>query len=215
MTYQIVGLWVRKEWLLGLGKIKKWLFVCLFCVILLRISAPVMSISTEAQVETSVKKVETEQLEVPQEEEIVAEESAVWDWIMHYASERANLPPRPVEPIVVYEYEYVDVIVSEVPVEDLGTFTIRAYCPCNECRGTPRGTQRMTPRQNITIATNEKDIAYGTLVYIDGVGIRLSQSNDRIVQRNVIEVYFRSHSAVEAFEESERRVFLVAQGTNS
>lgn len=116
---------------------------------------------------------------------------------------------EPVEIKTEYVYKYVNVVTSKIPLKKKGVLKIKAYCECNLCDTKSLGEKKMSPYEGITAAANYSEFTYGTMVNIQDVGIRLIQSNDRYVPPGTIEIYFKSHKAVENFDIADRLVFIV------
>ena len=110
----------------------------------------------------------------------------------------------------IYKIELTEVVTSELPVDLLGEFTINAYCSCGICKAGVIGEKKMTPYEGITVAVNAGEIAYGSMIVIEGVGIRLAQQNNRKVEEGVIEVFVKDHVDVENFQIGRRRVYTFA-----
>ena len=88
----------------------------------------------------------------------------------------------------------------------IGKFRITGYCSSELCTG-KYGLNRpwvggreiaitasgAVAEVGITIATDPSVIPFGTVVYIEGLGIRIAQDVGGAVRNNHIDVFFRTH----------------------
>lgn len=111
-----------------------------------------------------------------------------------------------------------EIIVSPIPLTDLGEFTLTAYCSCEICCGKwalnrPNGivytASGAIAQQGITIAVDPSIIAYGAVLYIEGIGIRIAQDCGGAIKQNRIDVYFDSHGDAWGFGRRTARVWEV------
>ena len=74
------------------------------------------------------------------------------------------------------------------------TYIVTAYCPCQKCCGKTDGITASGVKavEGVTVAT-DKSIAFGTKIYIDGVGERIVQDRGGAIKGNKIDLYFDSH----------------------
>lgn len=95
---------------------------------------------------------------------------------------------------------------TAIPTEDLGEYTVTAYCSCYDCceeyalnRPVLNGEEivftstGMIAQDNVTVATDPENISYGTAVFIEGVGVRIVQDCGGSIKGNRIDVYFSNH----------------------
>lgn len=88
-----------------------------------------------------------------------------------------------------------------VAEEEKQIFLLTAYCPCVEC-SEGYGNMTATGKRAVegrTIAVDPDVIEYGTTVYIGGVGFRIAEDCGALVKGKHIDIYFDSHSKVDAF----------------
>lgn len=91
----------------------------------------------------------------------------------------------------------------KLPVEEekeTQVFLLTAYCPCYECSegyGDMTATGKRA-KEGRTIAVDPSVIEYGTTVYIDGKAY-IAEDCGGLVKGKHIDIYFDSHSKVDAF----------------
>lgn len=82
----------------------------------------------------------------------------------------------PVEVVVEKEVEKLISVYEFLGLEELGEFYTTGYCACEVCCDNTDGITssgvKATP--NITIACDPSKIPYGTILYIEGVGLRVA-----------------------------------------
>lgn len=86
------------------------------------------------------------------------------------------------------------------PEEEKEIFLLTAYCPCYECSegyGDMTATGKRA-KEGRTIAVDPNVIEYGTTVYIDGRAY-IAEDCGGLVKGKHIDIYFDSHSKVDAF----------------
>lgn len=92
------------------------------------------------------------------------------------------------------------------------TFEATAYCPCKICNGrwsngTTTQTSAGTPAiEGVTIAADWSVLPNGTVVEIEGVGIRTVNDKGGAIKGKRIDVYFDNHS--KALEFGRRKIKL-------
>ena len=91
-------------------------------------------------------------------------------------------------------------------------FTVTAYCKCEKCCGkwTKYGktADGSIPKQGITCAASRK-IAFGTVLNIEGVGLRVVQDRLAVRYDNRIDIYFDSHKEALKFGNRKLKVKIV------
>lgn len=80
------------------------------------------------------------------------------------------------------------------------TFNVSAYCGCSKCCGKSNAITASGARatQGITIAASS-NYAFGTKIYLEGLGTYTVQDRGGAIKGNKIDVYFDSHSQALAF----------------
>ena len=93
-------------------------------------------------------------------------------------------------------------------MEELGTFTLTAYCSCAKCCGKAgqRTASGVYPKSNHTIATDPKVIPLGTEVVIDGV-VYKAEDTGGAIKGNKIDIYFDSHEEALNFGKKKMKVY--------
>ena len=102
----------------------------------------------------------------------------------------------------IYTVRTTSVCVTEKRSEyiNLGVFRVTAYCPCYECS---EGWEDMTStgvraKSNHTVAVDPKVIPYGSVLFVNGVEYRAEDCGGEIRNKD-LDIYFDTHSEVEAF----------------
>lgn len=102
---------------------------------------------------------------------------------------------------LVHNQEHID-IHSEHDLHATlkGNFKLTAYCPCVICceeyAASPEGktgAKETNVYQGTTIAADPKVLSYGSVVYIEGVGIRFVADCGGAIKSKKIDVYFTDH----------------------
>lgn len=173
-----------------------------------------------SEVKLTSKEVEVEEKEDKKEEGELEGEKGLEEKESEGEKEVIELPeaiiPK-VEVRVEADIEYIDKLVEveapsvgEVGVSgfktaNLGEFTVKGYCSCSKCsEGKVGGGMRAY--EGVTVAVNATRIPYGTMLLIDGVGIRQTQPTGIGVGENEIKIYMKTHKEVEEFGEKKLRV---------
>lgn len=97
---------------------------------------------------------------------------------------------------MIYDNAPAEVVVEE----EKQIFLLTAYCPCYEC-SEGYGDMTSTGKRAVegrTIAVDPRVIEYGTEVYIDGK-VYVAEDCGGLVKGKHIDIYFDSHSKVDAF----------------
>ena len=97
-----------------------------------------------------------------------------------------------------------------------GNFHLTAYCPCVICceewAEDPEGkvgAKETNVYQGTTIAADPKVLPYGSVVYIEGVGIRFVADCGAAIKGRDIDVYFTDHNAAWDFGTKYRNVWIL------
>lgn len=97
-----------------------------------------------------------------------------------------------------------------------GDFKLTAYCPCSICCGcygaAPQnkfGSIGTYVYEGTTIAVDPSVIPYGSLVYIEGIGLRFAADCGGAIKTNRIDMYFASHEDAEEFGVQNHNIMLV------
>lgn len=91
---------------------------------------------------------------------------------------------------------------------ELGEYTVKAYCG-GKCCNQGVDAKGMRNYEGINIAVDANVIPYGTMVLIDGVGIRQAQPTNQKVEGREIRVYVSNHNKVKEFGEKTLKVVKV------
>ena len=101
------------------------------------------------------------------------------------------------------------------PKQYIGIFEITAYAPhdnqsgmCND--GNPNSTATGTyPTSGRTIAVDPRVIEYGTVVYIEGIGERVSEDTGGLIVGNKIDLMVDKYREAIRFGRQELKVWIV------
>ncbi|MBQ9980812.1 MAG: 3D domain-containing protein [Oscillospiraceae bacterium] len=109
-----------------------------------------------------------------------------------------------VETLALYQQEIREAFegydLYAVKVHYEGDFKLTGYCPCPACCGiysnmaNPVTASGTVAQQGRTIAMSG-EYEFGTVVYIDGLGLRTVEDRGGAIKGNKIDVYMDSHSA--------------------
>lgn len=83
---------------------------------------------------------------------------------------------------------------------DLGEFKVRAYCS-GKCCNQGGDAKGMKNYEGINVAVDPNIVPYGTMLLIEGVGIRQTQPSNQKVTGQEIRVYVSNHNKVKEFGE--------------
>lgn len=89
-------------------------------------------------------------------------------------------------------------------------FIVTAYCPCVQCCGKNDGITASGVKavEGVTVAT-DKNIPFGTKIYIGGVGERIVQDRGGAIKGNRIDLYFSDHQSAINFGRQTRQVTIL------
>jgi len=101
----------------------------------------------------------------------------------------------------------------------LGRFTVTAYCPCRACCGQwsnpakPLTASGAIAIEGFTVGADPSLIPYGTVLEIDGVGVRTVQDKpaEWVIGKYggfILDVFFEDHASVDAFGKRECDVWV-------
>ena len=118
---------------------------------------------------------------------------------------------------LVHDDADLDVLESTVMhAKNLGDFRLTAYCPCSSCcgqYGAPAqgkyGALGTYVYEGTTIAVDPKVVPYGTLLYIEGVGLRFASDCGGAIKTNRIDVYFSAHADARCFGVQTQNVWMI------
>lgn len=118
------------------------------------------------------------------------------------------------EPVVSVVRERDRPVRTGPHAENLGSFTLTAYCACSECCGkavwdplygvTASGT---TVQQGRTVAVDPEVIPLGSVLYINGDRY-IAEDTGGAVQGNHVDIYFDSHEKALEFGVQEMDVWI-------
>lgn len=98
---------------------------------------------------------------------------------------------------------------------DVQGFELTAYCACELCCGpsaqgvTFSGT---TVESGRTLAVDPSVIPIGSLVYIDGLGLRVAEDTGSAIKGNIVDVYFEDHDEALRFGRQTANVVIIEEG---
>ncbi len=125
---------------------------------------------------------------------------------------KVDVEKEVVEKINIVEVEAPVMNVGEMNIQgfkttSLGTFKVSAFCGCKVCKANWTSDNKgMRNYEGVNIAVDSSIIPFGTMVMIDGVGIRQAQPSKQTVVGNEIKVYVSNHEKVKAFGVKELEV---------
>lgn len=109
---------------------------------------------------------------------------------------------------------------SDINLEYLGEFNCTAYCieKYEHICGTGSGiTASGQPVQaGVSVAVKNSNLPYGTIIYIEGIGIRIVQDTGGGLQSNQIDMAMETHEqALNWGIQQNRKVYIVKVGGNN
>ena len=138
-----------------------------------------------------------------------------------YASRAQNWIDRAVEDEEVIDSLQIrlDALADgKVELEDAGVFFCTAYCTeqyqhiCGEGRGITASGQPI--QAGVTVAADQSIFPYGTVLYIEGIGIRIVQDKGGAVQGNHLDVAVDTHENALAWSGyGNHRVWIIEEST--
>ena len=116
------------------------------------------------------------------------------------------------QPIKAKELAYGKPVTSEekrIEFEDLGEYTLTAYCPCSICCGKTNGITATGTKAtaNHTIAVDPRKIPYGTELVINGEKY-VAEDCGGAIKGNHIDIFFNTHSEALAFGKQKSHVYI-------
>lgn len=102
-----------------------------------------------------------------------------------------------------------EVIKSPFPLKRIGEFRLKGYCNCDKCKPNKANPRSIRESEGVNVVADPKIIPEGTMVWVDGVGIRQVQPSSRTTQGENIIVYFDNHDDVIEFGESFKVVYKI------
>lgn len=107
---------------------------------------------------------------------------------------------------IVQNEKYIDFSFGDIHASNNGTFHMTAYCPCTRCcdqyGGSPEGKLGAIGTnvyEGTTVASDKNVLPYGSVVYIEGVGIRFVTDCGGAINHKEIDVYYRNHNDAKEF----------------
>lgn len=100
------------------------------------------------------------------------------------------------ENIITVEKE---VIKAPFKLKRVGTFKVKGYCTCNICKPIKNNPKNIREAEGVNVIADLSIIPEGTMIWLDGVGIRQVQPSSRTTKGNNIIVYFKTHEEVVKF----------------
>lgn len=102
-----------------------------------------------------------------------------------------------------------EVINSPFDLKRIGTFTVKGYCNCDICKTVKSNPNAIRESEGINAIADLSIIPEGTMVWLDGVGIRQIQPSSRKTKGNYILVYFDNHEDVVNFGQKEQVAYKI------
>ena len=91
------------------------------------------------------------------------------------------------------------------------TYIVTAYCPCEKCCGKTDGITSTGAKatEGITVAVDPNKIPYGSVIEIEGLGIRVAEDCGGAIKRNKIDLYFNTHEQAFEWGRQERKIKII------
>lgn len=110
------------------------------------------------------------------------------------------------EKVVTVEKEVID---SPFPLKRVGTFSVKGYCSCKVCKPLKANPRGIRETEGISVIADLSIIPEGTMIWIDGVGIRQVQPSSRVTKGYNVIVYFNNHADALKFGINDKVVYKV------
>jgi 3D (Asp-Asp-Asp) domain-containing protein len=119
--------------------------------------------------------------------------------------------------LIVKNQEMIDFSSQSIVKTTLkGHFRLTAYCPCSRCcekySAPPEnkiGASEAYVYEDVTVASDPSVLPYGSVIYIEGVGIRFVNDCGGAIKQNRIDVYFAQHSSASEFGVKYQDVYVI------
>jgi 3D (Asp-Asp-Asp) domain-containing protein len=100
--------------------------------------------------------------------------------------------------------------IETVQQSDGESYVITAYCHCQKCCGKTDGITASGVKaiEGVTVAM-DKNIPFGTKIYIEGVGERIVQDRGGAIKGNRIDLYFSDHQSALNFGRQTKRITIL------
>ena len=102
---------------------------------------------------------------------------------------------------IVINQENINFKDGDIMADNLGEFHMTSYCPCTICcgqwGGSPEGkigALGANVYEGVTVAADKSVLSYGSVVYIEGVGIRFINDCGGAINGRDIDVYIADHN---------------------
>lgn len=146
---------------------------------LLIVTLNIITIGSCLYAESVKAPVDTESVEVEQEEDIIR-------WKIDDVEEEIQIEPLEIEPVTD--------AVPDPTMNSLGEFKLTAYCACDRCTDGDGITSTGTvATQGRTVAVDSEIIPYGTPLIINGHEYIAEDSGGKWIQGMEIDIFFDSH----------------------
>jgi 3D (Asp-Asp-Asp) domain-containing protein len=107
---------------------------------------------------------------------------------------------------------------SVIKTKSLDTYKFTAYCPCSICCGQYAGPYECKKGSigayiyaGVTIAADPKIVPYGSVVYIEGIGIRFVADCGGAIKNKRIDIYMVDHQSALNFGVANAKLHLIQQ----